>query len=145
MPRRRTVVLLSVAAAVMLPSMGSPARGAGSAPVGNVIRVRLLPANGFHVSGTATLTHLGTRTRVVIALTKSMPGRLPAHIHIGPCKLDPNLNLKAGLNDVVNGRSTTILDPFPTWAELLKGALSIHVHNPRTLATVTCGNFPNPR
>jgi len=123
--RRLAVVL---AAGAML-GVGGIADTVSAAPTGDVIRGKLKPENWGNVGGTAVLTRLGNKTRVVVTLDKPNPRRYPAHIHIGYCKLDPNFNLKAGLNDVVRGRSVTIFSPFPTWAELHKGRPSGSPHD----------------
>jgi len=111
-------------------------------PRSNVVVVKLKQVDGSGVSGTATLTHMaGDRTRVVIVLDKREPGRLPAHLHVGPCKVNSN-NLKAGLNDVVKGRSVTTLD-LPTWSEIRRATLSVHVHVP-SFYVIACGDVPRP-
>ena len=87
-----------------------------------------------------TLTRLaGDRTRVVIVLDKREPGKLPAHLHIGSCKVLTS-DIKAGLNDVVRGRSVTTLD-LPTWTEIRHARISVHVHVP-SFVVIACGEVP---
>jgi hypothetical protein len=106
----------------------------------DVVVVKLKPVNKSGVTGTATLTHLaGERTRVVIVLAKREPGKLPAHLHFGPCKV-VNSDVKAGLSDVVRGRSVTTLD-LPTWTEIRHATLSVHVHVP-SFYLIACGELP---
>ena len=102
--------------------------------------VKLKPVDHSGVSGTATLTRVaGDRTRVVIVLDKREPGKLPAHLHIGSCKVKDS-EIKAGLHDVVRGRSVTTLD-LPTWTELQHTRLSVHVHVP-SFVVIACGDAP---
>ena len=106
----------------------------------DVVVTKLEPVDGSGVSGTATLTRLpGDRTRVVIVLARHEPGKLPAHLHIGRCKVNSS-NLEAGLNDVVRGRSVTTLD-LPTWNEIRHATLSVHVHVP-SFYVIACGDLP---
>jgi hypothetical protein len=109
-------------------------------PAADVVVVKLKPVDHSGVSGTATLTRLaGDRTRVVIVLAKREPGKLPAHLHFGPCKILTS-NIKAGLNDVVKGRSVTTLD-LPTWTEIRHTTISVHVHVP-SFVVIACGDLP---
>ena len=145
-PRRsRTFVRCSqpVKVAVML-CAGVVALGVVSAttamPAANVVVAKLRPVDSSGVSGTVTLTRLsGDRTRVVIVLDKREPGKLPAHLHIGSCKLLTS-DIKAGLNDVVRGRSVTTLD-LPTWTEIRHARISVHVHVP-SFVVIACGDLP---
>ena len=73
--------------------VGLAALGAANTTSGmsgaDVVVVKLKPFDRSGVSGTATLTRLaGDRTRVVIVLDKREPGKLPAHLHAGPCKVN---------------------------------------------------------
>lgn len=123
------------------------ALGAGTAAQGNTagrsdepLVVKLKPKNGSGVSGTATVTALGERVRVVVKLNKPVRGRLPGHIHKGRCKIEFNLNVQSGLNDIVRGKSVTVLQ-FTSMATLRAGAYSVHVHAP-TLEVIACGDIP---
>jgi hypothetical protein len=98
--------------------------------------------NGSGEWGTATLTDLGGRTRVVIALQhENTTGNQPAHIHVGPCAhLTPAP--KYPLKNVILGHSNTIVDvPIAT---LLNAHMSINVHeSAKNLGRyVSCGNIP---
>jgi hypothetical protein len=109
-------------------------------PAADVVAAKLRPVDHSGVSGTVTLTRLsGDRTRVVIVLDKRQPGKLPAHLHIGTCKVE-NSDIKAGLNDVVRGRSVTTLD-LPTWTEIRHTRISVHVHVP-SFVVIACGEVP---
>jgi hypothetical protein len=139
---RITLLLCAVAAAAVgAGATRGPAEAEGKRS--ETIVVKLKPVDGSGVSGTATLQHVGDRTRVAIALGKHPPGKLPAHLHFGSCRIPNNSNLAAGLNDVVKGRSVTTLD-LPTWAEIRKAKLSVHVHVP-SFWVIACGDLPPPR
>ena len=94
-------------------------------------------------SGTARLTSLGDeRTQVDIVLKGAPKGvAQPAHIHEGSCaKLNPQP--KYGLNNVVDGKSSTQV-PVGL-AALQTGNLAINVHKSTDdISTyVACGSIP---
>ena len=102
--------------------------------------VDLSEQSGSGESGTATLTADGDRTTVVISLDNAPSGTpQPAHIHKGSCAdLDPNPAY--GLENVVDGKSTTEVDePLD---ELRDEDYAINVHKSGTdLKTyVACGD-----
>jgi hypothetical protein len=110
------------------------------------IRMPLRAIEKSHESGTATLTSLGDeRTQVDIHVKGAPQGVVqPAHIHEGTCaKLNPQP--KYGLNNVVDGESSTQV-PVGL-AELEKGNLAINVHkSTQDISTyVSCGNSPKQR
>jgi hypothetical protein len=113
----RIAAILSVASLAIL---SVPASAAGH-------RVYAIVAqNGSMESGTVTLTPLGDRTRVEIALTSAPDGvAQPAHIHEGPCAtLNPKP--KFALASVVDGVSTTVVNaPMDS---LVNGGLAVNVH-----------------
>jgi hypothetical protein len=82
--------------------------------------------NGSTELGTVTLTALGDKTRVDLALANAPAGvAQPAHIHDGPCaKLNPKP--KYPLTTVVNGVSTTTLDV--PMSQLVAGGFAVNVH-----------------
>ncbi len=91
--------------------------------------------------GTVTLTPLGAKTRVVVALAGApddMPQ--PAHIHEGSCaKLNPKP--KYPLVTVVDGLSTSVVDvPMAT---LVAGGFAVNVHKSTSdIPTyVACGDL----
>jgi hypothetical protein len=126
-----TMALAAVTAAVA----GGAARGTGNA--GMVVKLRATP--GFAVAGTATLTPVGQRVRVVVRLTKQPKGSLPMHLHIGPCRIQPNFNVWESLANAVRGRSTTLLE-YTSWAKLKQRRYSIHVHRLPDYTLVACGD-----
>jgi hypothetical protein len=132
---RRSAILFVTA--VMLCAVMLPA----SAAHPNVT-LKMHAQNGSGEWGTATLTDLGGRTRVVIALQhENTTGSQPAHIHLGPCAhLNPAP--KYLLKNVILGHSNTIVDvPIDT---LLKGHMAVNVHeSAKNLGRyVSCGDIP---
>ena len=98
--------------------------------------------NGSGETGTATLTDLHGRTRVVIGLKhENTTGIQPAHIHLGSCAhLNPVP--KYPLKPVVLGHSNTIVDlPIST---LLAGGMAVNVHESAKMIKryVSCGDIP---
>lgn len=105
------------------------------------ITIKLMAENGSKQNGTATLTAMGSKTKVVISLTNANPNE-PAHIHPGPCKtLDPAP--KYLLSNVVKGTSTTVVDA--SLASLMTGKFAINVHaggGALLKKYVSCGDIP---
>src|SRR5438093_843340 len=118
--------------------------GCGSSDSGRIeTKIPLTALNGSGESGTATLTKVGDKTRVVIELRNSSDSAIaqaqPAHIHKGSCaKLDPTPAY--ALADVQAGKSTTTVPV--SIADLENGAYAINVHKSAAqLKTyVACGN-----
>ncbi len=108
---------------------------------GEAVTVRLAPENKSGESGTAKLTSQGDQTKVEISLKGGPKGvSQPAHIHEGTCaKLDPKP--KYGLENVVDGKSTTEV-PVSLDA-LLKEKVAINVHKSgnEIKTYVACGNI----
>ncbi len=97
--------------------------------------------NGSGESGTATLTPMGNKTRVVIGVKgENATGKQPAHIHFGTCaKLNPAP--KYALKDVILGKSNTVIEtPIET---LTSGGMAINVHESAANLKkyVSCGNI----
>ena len=61
------------------------ARPAASPP----LEIALMPEHRSGVTGTATLVPAGANLKVTLTLDKRVLGRLPAHIHTGPCSDEP--------------------------------------------------------
>lgn len=106
------------------------------------VTVRMLSQNHSGENGSATLTDMNGRTRVVIhVLHENTTGVQPAHIHPGTCaKLNPAP--KYPLKNVVLGDSNTIVD-VPITA-LLGGHYAINIHESakNIQKYVSCGNIP---
>jgi hypothetical protein len=116
----------------------------GGASDSGTATVNLGEQNGSGESGTARLTAVGDKTKVVLDLRS--PSAMmasetqPAHIHKGSCaKLDPTPAY--ALADVQDGKSTTTVGV--KLDDLRKGAFAINVHKSATeLDTyVACGDI----
>jgi hypothetical protein len=119
------------ALAVILVLLGAGCGGSSSSGGGNPeeIETTLDEQNGSAESGTALLTTVGERTRVVIELESPsatpVAPRQPAHIHKGSCEeIDPTPAY--ALNDVMAGTSTTTVDA--KLSDLGDGKFVINVH-----------------
>jgi hypothetical protein len=127
-------------------SNGDGDEAAGGAPNGvassDEVMVELAEQSGSGESGTATLTALGDRTRVVLELTNPTTDSQPAHIHEGSCGPALNPEPLHGLLNVTQGRSETIVN-VPL-SELTAGGLAINVHHSDADfdTFVACGNLP---
>jgi len=106
------------------------------------VTIKMHAQNGSGEWGTATLTDLGGRTRVVIALQhENTTGNQPAHIHMGPCAhLNPAP--KYFLKNVILGHSNTTID-VPI-AKLLGAHMAVNVHeSAKDIGRyVSCGDIP---
>jgi len=105
------------------------------------ITIKLVAQHGSMQTGWATLTAMGSKTKVVLTVSHSK-GSEPAHIHPGSCA---NLNPvpKYPLSDVVAGKSTTVVDV--SLASLETGHFAINVHagpGPLIKKYVSCGDIP---
>lgn len=105
------------------------------------VTVRLGQQNKSGESGTARLTPAGTGTKVEINLKGAKKGMSqPAHIHEGSCaKLDPKP--KYGLQNVVDGKSTT---EVPVGMDALMGgnlAINVHKSADEVKTYVACGDI----
>ena len=91
--------------------------------------------------GTVTLTPLGDKTRVVVALANTPADvQQPAHIHEGSCaKLNPKPTYP--LTTIVDGVSTTLVSA--PLAKLVAGGFAVNVHkSTNDIATyVACGDL----
>ena len=97
--------------------------------------------NGSTELGTVTLTAVGDKTRVDIALANAPTDvPQPAHIHEGSCaKLDPKP--KYALANVVDGTSTYTVDA--PMSQLVAGGFAVNVHkSTKDIPTyVACGDL----
>lgn len=103
--------------------------------------VPLYAQNTSGEEGTAVLTDVNGKTKVVLALTGAPVGvSQPAHIHVGACPMPGAV--KYPLSNVVGGASETTLDVSLTQ---LKGELplAVNVHKSGTEASVyvSCGDL----
>ena len=129
-------IALGLAALAVLAGCGSD-NGGGS----NEATVDLSAQNGSSESGTVTLTADGERTKVVISLDNEPSGiPQPAHIHKGSCKeLDPNPAY--GLQNVVDGKSTTDVDEPLDELQDEDYAVNVHKSGSDLKTYVSCGDI----
>jgi hypothetical protein len=139
MVRKGTCVIAAVAV-LLVAGCGSGSKSGGS----GAVTVNLGEQNSSGESGTARLTAVGDKTKVVLDVrnpSATMASETqPAHIHKGSCaKLDPT-PLYA-LADVKDGKSTSIVDA--KLDDLRKGAFAINVHkSAQEIQTyVACGDI----
>jgi hypothetical protein len=126
---------LILAALAFLTGCGS---GDGESGSGEVI-IDLKEQNGSGESGTATLTTDGEKTKVVIALDNPLAVPQPAHIHEGSCaELDPNPAY--GLENVVSGMSTTMVDRPLEELRDADYAINVHKSAEKPDVYVACGD-----
>ncbi len=135
------LVALATASGVAFAQDKAPAKKSGGKKA-KTVSVRMAPENKSGERGTAKLTAIDAdKTRVEISLKGGPQGTpQPAHIHEGTCaKLDPKP--KWGLENVVDGKSTTEV-PVGL-AELQKGTYAVNVHKSgdEIQTYVSCGNI----
>jgi hypothetical protein len=136
------LLALATAASMAFAQDKDAAKKGGKKAGAKAVSVRMAAQNKSKETGTARLTAMGAdKTKVEISLKGGPSGTpQPAHIHEGTCaKLDPKP--KYGLENVVDGKSTTEV-PVGL-AELQKGTFAINVHKSgEDLKTyVSCGNI----
>jgi hypothetical protein len=106
--------------------------------------VMLGEQNGSGESGTATLTPLGDRTKIVLELKSPVAPRQPAHIHEGSCE---KLVAKPayGLSDVESGTSTSVVNA--KLSDLRRGSFAINVPESASAGgtSVACGEIGTGR
>jgi hypothetical protein len=123
-------------------ALGLLVGGAALSDAAGPVTVQLTPQNNSGESGTATLTEVGSKTKVVVAVNGAPAGvAQPLHVHKGTCaKLDAAPAY--GLTTLTNGKSETTID-VPLTA-LQQGAFAINGHKSAQDAKtyVFCGNIP---
>jgi hypothetical protein len=129
-------VALCVVALAFLAGCGGD-NGSGS----DEATVDLSAQNSSSESGTATLTADGDKTMVVISLDNAPSGiPQPAHIHKGSCsKLDPNPAY--GLQNVVDGKSTSEVDEPLDELQNEEYAVNVHKSAADLKTYVSCGDI----
>ncbi len=130
---------VALAAAVSLAFI-QPGLAADKA-AGKPVKITMMQQNQSGESGTATLTPLdGGKTKVEISLKGGSKTAQPAHIHDGGCaNLDPKP--KQGLDNVVDGKSTTVVPV--SLQSLIDGKTAINVHKSTDdiKTYVSCGDI----
>ena len=124
-------------AAVAIVALSAPALASD----GNTRVYAIAAQNASGELGTVTLTALGQKTRVVVAIANAPTDvAQPIHIHPGSCaKLDPKP--KYPLTNVLDGLSTTLVD-VPL-AQLVAGGFAVNVHKSTADISkyVACGDL----
>lgn len=131
----RSVGLAAVAVGVLLV-------GAALADAAEPINVQLTPRNNSGESGTAVLTEVGAKTKVVVEIRGAPAGvGQPLHVHKGTCaQLDPKPAY--GLTTLTGGKSETTIDVLI--GDLRKGfAINGHKSAQEASVYVFCGNIPS--
>ena len=144
MVRKGTCVIVGLVL-VLATGCGSGSKSGGSNSSGSgTVTVNLAEQNASGESGTARLTSVGDKTKVVLDLrnpSATMASETqPAHIHKGSCaKLDPT-PLYA-LADVKDGKSISTVDA--KLDDLRNGAFAINVHKSAAeiKTYVACGDI----
>src|SRR5690349_18153872 len=136
---KKLVVVLLVAV-LALPLLSA---GHARAAAGKVVRLTLIDENGSGEDGSAQLTDLGDGTTKVELLMLNAPDGAvqPAHIHKGSCaNLDPNPAYP--LNNITDGKSTTVVNVSLTELTSEKYAINVHKSAAEISVYVSCGNLP---
>jgi hypothetical protein len=136
------LVAFATAAGVAFAQDKDAMKKGGKKAADKSVNVRMAAQNKSKETGTTKLTAMGAdKTKVEISLKGGPKGTpQPAHIHEGTCaKLDPKP--KWGLENVVDGKSTTEV-PVGL-AEIRKGTYAVNVHKSgQDIQTyVSCGNI----
>lgn len=142
MLRKGTCVIAALVVLVATGCGSGNKSGSGSTSGSGTVTVTLAQLNGSGESGTATLTKVGSQTKVVLAVQGSAATAppQPAHIHKGSCsKLDPTPAY--ALADVTGGKSTSTV--AAKLDDLRKSAFAINVHkSAAAIGTyVACGDI----
>src|SRR5690349_12100246 len=136
---KKLVVVLLVAV-LALPLLSA---GHARAAAGKVVRLTLIDENGSGEDGSAQLTDLGDGTTKVELLMLNAPDGAvqPAHIHKGSCaNLDPNPAYP--LNNITDGKSTTVVNVSLTELTSEKYAINVHKSAAEISVYVSCGSLP---
>lgn len=108
----------------------------------NEVPVVMSAQNDSNQNGKATLTDLNGKTKVVVEIGSGLAGvAQPAHIHIGSCPAPGAV--KYPLQNVVNGRSETMLDvALLKLGDELPLAINVHKSASEVSTYVSCGDLP---
>jgi len=141
---RKGTSVIVVSILLLVAGCGGYGSKSKSSSGSSTMTVSLGQQNSSGESGSATLTKVGDRTKVVINLQSSSATAIsqpqPAHIHKGSCaKLDPTPQY--ALTNVRAGKSTTTVNA--KLDDLRKGSYAINVHKSMAdLKTyVACGDI----
>ena len=120
---------------------GTMAKKESDAMMGKIASVTMTAQNASGQTGTATLTPMDGKTKVVVAIPAGAIGvPQPAHIHMGVC---PNPGAVVHpLTSVAGGKSETILDiSFDALYEKLPLAINVHKSKEEAKVYTSCGDL----
>jgi hypothetical protein len=105
---------------------------------------QLTPQAASGESGIARLTEEGSKTKVVVEITRAPAGvGQPLHIHKGTCaQFDPQPAY--GLATLTDGKSETTVDAPFTYLRTAPSAINGHKSAQDAKTYVFCGNIPTP-
>lgn len=106
----------------------------------DAVAIALMQTNSSGQSGVALLTPHGSQTKIDIVISPASDVPQPVHLHAGSC--DEQGPVDIGLNDIVDGRSSTVIDA--SLPEIRQGLNYINVHlSADEISTfVACGDVP---
>jgi Cu/Zn superoxide dismutase len=108
---------------------------------GRNVTVPLGEQNNSKERGTARLTAEGDKTRVEVSLSGTPKGvSQPAHIHEGNCP-NPDPKPKYPLANVVEGKSSTLVDASLDTLTSGKHAINVHKSGEELKVYVACGDI----
>jgi uncharacterized protein with NRDE domain len=136
MKKLALIMLVALTALALVPARPSSAQA-------KVVRITLIDENGSGEDGSAQLTDQGDGTTKVELLMLNAPeGAVqPAHIHKGSCAtLNPAPAYP--LTNVVEGKSTTVVNVTLATLTSEKYAINVHKSAAEAAIYVSCGNLP---
>src|SRR5437762_2367727 len=129
---------LLVLAAVLAVIAGP--RGATQA-ADNMTTITMNALNESGENGLATITDMGNgELKVTITVSSRMSEPQPAHIHEGTCAT-PNPQPKYPLNDVVNGKSETVISANMNDLGAMPHLINVHKSVSEPGIYVSCGDI----
>jgi hypothetical protein len=108
---------------------------------GRVVTLQLAEQNKSKERGTAKLSAEGGKTRVELSLSGTPKGvAQPAHVHEGSCP-NPDPKPKYPLSNVVDGKSSTLIDASLDSLTSGKHAINVHKSAEELKVYVACGDI----
>jgi hypothetical protein len=109
------------------------------------VTVQLAEFEDSGQSGTATLIPMKAQTQIVLKIEPGPPedDPQPVHVHFGNCGINLG-EVRFLLNDVVAGKSTTIVDASVTTLSDGSHNINLHKSHPEIRIYTACGEIPSP-
>jgi hypothetical protein len=108
---------------------------------GRIVTLQLAEQNKSKERGTAKLSAEGGKTRVELSLSGTPKGvAQPAHVHEGSCP-NPDPKPKYPLSNVVDGKSSTLIDASLDSLTSGKHAINVHKSAEELKVYVACGDI----